>query len=107
MPSIFITGASGYIGGHTVNLIIKEHPTWNVTVLVRSNKQARIIRQRWSTIDIVVGNLEDHALISKHSGSADVVLRMYTLLIFSHTTKSDVTSRLGFIGLFLHRKRND
>ena len=81
MPTIFITGASGYIGGHTVSLIAKAHPEWKVVTLVRTEAQAKIVRKQWPGIRAVVGNLDDYALLFEHGASADVVLRMFTISI--------------------------
>jgi nucleoside-diphosphate-sugar epimerase len=84
MPTIFVTGAAGYIGGHTVNLIAKVHPDWELVALVRTEEQAKIIQKQWPAIKAVVGSLDDHALVSEHSASADVVLRMYALRLGLH-----------------------
>ncbi len=78
MPTIFITGASGYIGGHTVDFIAKAHPEWEVVTLVRTKEHASMVRKRWAAIMAVVGNLDDHSLVSQLGASADVVLRMCT-----------------------------
>ncbi len=75
-PRVFVTGVSGYIGGHTVVRIIEQHPEWHVAVLVRNEEQKKVVLSRWPEIETVIGDLDDKALLIKEGSKADVVLRM-------------------------------
>ena len=39
-PRIFVTGVSGYVGGHTVMRVIEKHPEWTIAALVRNKEQS-------------------------------------------------------------------
>jgi hypothetical protein len=74
-PRIFVTGVSGYVGGHLMGRLIVKHPEWHVAVLVRTGKQKSIVLGRWPQLEIVIGDLDDTALMIKDGSKADVVLR--------------------------------
>lgn len=76
-PRVFVTGVSGYVGGHTVMRIIEKHPEWTVVALVRNEEQNSIVHARWHKIETVIGDLDDKKLMIKEGSKADVVLRMY------------------------------
>lgn len=69
-------GVSGYIGGHVVTDLIKKHPEYQVVTLVRTEKQAEIIRDTWPAIETVLGDLDNYHLLVEQGKRADVVLRM-------------------------------
>lgn len=87
---IFITGVSGYIGGHTVSRILEAHPEWNIGVLVRNSDQQKKILARWPSIETVIGSLDDRDLLIEEGSKADVVLRTLNL-------NCDEKSRAGLI----------
>jgi nucleoside-diphosphate-sugar epimerase len=74
-PRVFVTGVSGYLGGHTVIRIMEQHPEWNVVVLVRSEEQKNIVLSRWPKIEVIIGDLDNKQLLIKEGSKADVVLR--------------------------------
>lgn len=82
-PTIFILGVSGYVGGHVVTDLIKKHPEYQVVTLVRTEKQAEIIRDTWPAIEAVLGDLDNHDLLVEQGKRADVVLRMSWTLWFA------------------------
>lgn len=75
-PTIFVTGVSGYIGGHVVADLIKKHPEYQYTTLVRTEKQAEIIRSTWPAVGTVLGDLDNSDLLVEQGKRADVILRM-------------------------------
>lgn len=83
-PRVFVTGVSGYLGGHTVTRIMEQHPEWNVVVLVRSEEQKNIILARWPKIEVVLGDLDTKELLIEEGKKADVVLRMSILILDRH-----------------------
>lgn len=77
-PRIFITGATGYIGGHTTGVLLAAHPEYQLVALVRNEEQAAKLKSQWPTITTVVGTLDDDKLIKEESAKANVVLRKET-----------------------------
>ncbi|OBT63732.1 hypothetical protein VE03_06161 [Pseudogymnoascus sp. 23342-1-I1] len=75
-PTIFVTGVSGYIGGHIVTDLIKKHPEYQVITLVRTEKQAEIIHATWPAVETVLGDLDNHDLLVEQGKRADVVLQL-------------------------------
>ncbi|KFY53437.1 hypothetical protein V496_07592 [Pseudogymnoascus sp. VKM F-4515 (FW-2607)] len=75
-PTIFVTGVSGYIGGHTVSDLIEKHPEYQVITLVRTEKQAGIIKATWPAVETVLGDLDNHDLLVEQGKRADVILQL-------------------------------
>ncbi|KAH7407981.1 hypothetical protein BKA64DRAFT_693998 [Cadophora sp. MPI-SDFR-AT-0126] len=73
-PRIFVTGVSGYVGGHTVMRVTEKHPEWSIAALVRNQEQSDIVKARWPKIETVIGDLDDKELMIKEGSKADVVL---------------------------------
>lgn len=78
-PRIFVTGVSGYLGGHVVAKLVQRHPEWHVVALVRTEEQKKIVLARWPQLEAVVGDLDDSAVLTKEASRADVVLREYSM----------------------------
>jgi uncharacterized protein YbjT (DUF2867 family) len=77
MPQrVFITGATGYIGGHTTDILIKAHPEFQIVTLVRNEKQAAALVDKWPGTTTVIGTLDDDKILQEAAAKADVVLRM-------------------------------
>ncbi|KAK0123993.1 hypothetical protein ONS95_008982 [Cadophora gregata] len=85
MPTIFLTGATGYIGGHALQLIAKQHPEWEIITLVRNKAQEELLRKHFHCVRTVVGSLEDLDLVGNCAAEADVVLQLASS---SHPTSS-------------------
>ncbi|KAJ5352699.1 hypothetical protein N7452_001673 [Penicillium brevicompactum] len=75
-PRIFITGGTGYIGGHTTGVLLAAHPEYQLVALVRNEEQATKLKSQWPTITTVVGTLDDDKLIKEESAKANVVLQL-------------------------------
>ena len=107
IPRIFVTGVSGYVGGHTVLRITEKHPQWHLVVLVRNKEQSAIVKSRWPQIETVIGDLDDKELMVSEASKADVVLRnLYTLIptrYFTYDTSRNRFSRPYSRGIGTHR----
>lgn len=97
-PRIFVTGVSGYVGGNIVGRLLKKHPEWHVTVLVRNDEQKKVVLDRWPQLEAVIGDLDNSSLMIKEGSKADVVLREYLfdiavqchwLILLPETASSD------------------
>jgi len=76
VPKIFATGATGYIGGSVLNLIIAEHPDWRYTLFVRDSDKGAKVAARWASVRLVYGDWESgEEVLERESEAADVVLR--------------------------------
>jgi nucleoside-diphosphate-sugar epimerase len=73
---IFVTGASGYIGGSVANALAADGH--QIRGLVRSLEKARALEQ--SGIVPVLGDLDDGELLSREAGHADVVINAASTL---------------------------
>jgi hypothetical protein len=74
-PRIFVTGASGYIGGHFVDRLSQSHPEYHVVVLVRDKAQGEQITTKFPNFETVLGDLDSHDVLLKEASKADVILR--------------------------------
>lgn len=77
-PRVFVTGVSGYVGGNLVIGIMEKHPEWHTVTLVRSEAQKQVVLSRWPEIEVVIGELDDKALMMEEASKADVILRTYS-----------------------------
>lgn len=76
-PIIFVTGVSGYIGGHLVGFIVTKHAEWHTVTLVRNEEQAKIIKKNWPSVETIIGDLDSHEILVEQGSRANVVLREY------------------------------
>ncbi|KAK7229475.1 hypothetical protein V2G26_001645 [Clonostachys chloroleuca] len=76
MSTIFLTGASGYIGGDLLDQLTTSHPELDLRVLVRDLNQVNTIRHLYHDVTIVQGSLDDTELITKEANNADIVLNL-------------------------------
>lgn len=88
MPSIFVLGATGYIGGAVLFALLQEISGLEATALVRSDKHANVFSSTRSLypqtkrahtliehgISCVQGSNEDISLITELASKADIVL---------------------------------
>lgn len=67
------TGATGYIGGSVLEAIIQKYAELDITALLRTPSSE--FRNRYSKVDIVVGDFDAFDVIEKASLAADIVIR--------------------------------
>ncbi|THH29008.1 hypothetical protein EUX98_g5181 [Antrodiella citrinella] len=73
--SIFVLGATGYVGGGILANIF-EHPkasTFKITILTRSASKAKIFEEKFS-VKTVVSSTDDEDLVQKLASEAHVVI---------------------------------
>jgi len=73
-PKIFITGATGYIGGDALYALEKAHPEYEFTALVRNPDSGAKVVSVYPKIRLVYGNLDDSALLEEEAAKADIVI---------------------------------
>ncbi|SCN66081.1 related to nucleoside-diphosphate-sugar epimerase [Fusarium fujikuroi] len=74
MTSIFLTGASGYVGGQLLHELAQAHPEYTIATLVRDANAAETIAKAYPRVRTVVGDLDDSALVEQEASQALVVL---------------------------------
>ncbi|MCJ1244710.1 hypothetical protein MMC30_001909 [Trapelia coarctata] len=75
MPTkLFITGATGYIGGDAIYEIIHAHLEYDVTCLVRNSDKGAKVASQYAKVKLAYGTLEDVELLEKEAAAADIVL---------------------------------
>lgn len=68
------TGASGYIGGDVLHLLKTAHPEYECSVLLRDSGKAAAISKVFPDVRVVLGDLDDAALIEEEASKADVII---------------------------------
>ncbi|KAL3478876.1 NAD(P)-binding protein [Aspergillus californicus] len=71
---IFLTGASGYIGGDILHALRQTHPEYKIRVLVRDDVKAAAISKAYSDVQIVKGDLDAENLIEEEVSQTDVIV---------------------------------
>ncbi|KAF4949163.1 hypothetical protein FGADI_9079 [Fusarium gaditjirri] len=74
MTSVFLTGASGYVGGQLLRELTQAHPEYTIATLVRDANAAETITKAYPEVRTVVGDLDDSALVEQEASQASVVL---------------------------------
>ncbi|KAJ6002293.1 hypothetical protein N7499_001843 [Penicillium canescens] len=72
-PKVFITGATGYIGGDGLFAIASAHPDWQFSALVRSQEKSAQVTSKYPQIRTVIGDLDSSDLIEEEVKNADIV----------------------------------
>lgn len=73
-PKIFLTGATGYIGGDAFYALEKKHPDYDYTLLVRNEDKGKDVKAKYPNVKLVYGSLNDSAVIEKAAAEADIVV---------------------------------
>ncbi|KAF2179689.1 NAD(P)-binding protein [Zopfia rhizophila CBS 207.26] len=77
MVNIFLTGATGYIGGDVLyKFATLDTSKFRVSCLVRSTDKAAQMSKAYPSVRIVQGNLDDSHIIEHESRNADVALHL-------------------------------
>lgn len=74
-PRIFLTGATGYIGGDTLYALYNKHSDYEIAALVRSEEKGKPVKEAFPNVRLVIGDLDSSQLIEDESAKADVVIR--------------------------------
>ncbi|KAJ7227111.1 hypothetical protein GGX14DRAFT_693137 [Mycena pura] len=78
MPNLFLTGATGYIGGTVLTRLLDHHlqRTFSITLLVRSFEKAALLNRTFGqkyNLRAIVGSNSDLELLRELAANADVV----------------------------------
>ncbi|KAL8780724.1 MAG: hypothetical protein Q9213_006337 [Squamulea squamosa] len=73
-PKIFITGATGYIGGDALYQLIKSGKEYDIAALVRNSEKGVQIASQYPAIRLVYGDLDSAELLEEEARKADIVL---------------------------------
>lgn len=75
-PTIFLLGATGYLGSQFLIYLARDLPRLPVTALVRSltAERARQLNAVHGNLTLVEGTLDDDALIQEQAAKADVTI---------------------------------
>lgn len=73
--SVDSTGITGYIAGDAFYAIHKAHPDYTYVALIRIEEKAGKVRAAYPDVRVVIGGLDDSAIIEEESAKADIVLR--------------------------------
>ncbi|GLA59313.1 hypothetical protein AtubIFM55763_004627 [Aspergillus tubingensis] len=77
MAKIFLTGASGYIGGDVLYALKSALPTCQYTVLLRDEAKAQKLSQIYPDVQVVLGDLDASSTLEQQAREADIVIREY------------------------------
>ncbi|CAI6336278.1 unnamed protein product [Periconia digitata] len=95
LPTLFITGALGYIGGTFLTVLKRSHPSILVRALVRDESQAETLSSFYGwTVTPVIGRLDDLKYIQEEASKADIVIqatgdnREAVMALLNGTTKN-------------------
>ncbi|KAI2469578.1 hypothetical protein F4781DRAFT_431285 [Annulohypoxylon bovei var. microspora] len=74
----FFLGATGYVGGEALKVILDQYPGQepNFSVLVRDPKKGESIKAVYPYIRVVYGSLDDTKLLVDESARADIVMNL-------------------------------
>ncbi|MBN1273123.1 MAG: NAD-dependent epimerase/dehydratase family protein [Candidatus Aminicenantes bacterium] len=90
MPKALVTGASGFIGSHLVQLLAEKG--WSVTCLLRPTSRKEKLRRL--PVHIVSGNLEDQSLLEKAAAGQKFVFHLAGRI---RSARKDVYERVNHL----------
>ncbi|KAI0169147.1 NAD(P)-binding protein [Hypoxylon sp. FL1284] len=73
-PKIFLTGATGYVGGDALYALTKAHPDYEYSLLVRNEERGKPVAAAYPNARLVYGGLDDIDIIKKEAAAADIVI---------------------------------
>ncbi|KAK7746080.1 hypothetical protein SLS62_009540 [Diatrype stigma] len=71
---IFLTGATGYIGGDALYALYEAHPEFEYALLVRNEEKGKQVAAAYPRARLVYGELDDDEVISREAAAADIVV---------------------------------
>ncbi|KAJ9607137.1 hypothetical protein H2200_008209 [Cladophialophora chaetospira] len=76
MVKVFLTGASGLVGGEALHQIASQPSEHQMSCLVRDAEKGSIIKKAYPDVRIVEGDLDSIDIIRKEAKDADVVFHL-------------------------------
>lgn len=58
-------------------MLVASHPEFSYSTVVRTTDKAEQVKSQYPFVRIVIGDLDDSALLEQESAAADIVLRKY------------------------------
>ncbi|KAJ5201137.1 hypothetical protein N7449_005940 [Penicillium cf. viridicatum] len=74
MTHIFLTGATGYIGGEVLHALQHAHPNYEVAALIRDSEKAGKVLAAFPKVRVVLADLDNVEIIEKESRKANIVI---------------------------------
>ncbi|KAI4141935.1 MAG: hypothetical protein LQ340_007495, partial [Diploschistes diacapsis] len=74
-PKIFLTGATGYLGGQLLLALLSLSPTPQITALVRTSAQSAKLTSAYPSLHTVTGDLDSHSTLVGEASKADIVIQ--------------------------------
>ena len=72
--TIFITGATGFVGGATLATLVQSYPNARIKALVRREIDAKELRSVYPDLEPVIGALSSLSLLTATAASVDFVI---------------------------------
>lgn len=66
---------TGYIAGDALAALVSKYPNFSYSALVRSTNKAEQVKAQYPNTRIIIGDLDDSALLERESAAADIVIR--------------------------------
>ncbi|KAF2254099.1 NAD(P)-binding protein [Trematosphaeria pertusa] len=76
MTKLFITGATGYVGGDALYAIANAYPDLDIIALVRNSDKGAKVAAQFPKIKLVFGDLSSTDLLTSEASKADIVLHL-------------------------------
>ncbi|KAF8253513.1 hypothetical protein K440DRAFT_625598 [Wilcoxina mikolae CBS 423.85] len=73
-PKIFLTGATGYIGGSVFHHLTTSHPEYEFTVLLRAIPAG--FSEKYPNVSTILGDFDSASILSTAASEADIVIYM-------------------------------
>ncbi|KAI7101442.1 NAD(P)-binding protein [Hortaea werneckii] len=73
MTKLFVTGATGFIGGDAFYAIANAHPEYEMTALVRNSEKGAQVAKEYPNVKLAYGDLDSTDLLEEEAKKADIV----------------------------------
>ncbi|KAF2750351.1 NAD(P)-binding protein [Sporormia fimetaria CBS 119925] len=74
MTKLFLTGATGYIGGDLLEVLTATYPDLQITALVRNSDKGAQVASQYPSVRLVYGDLDSTDVITKAASESDIVV---------------------------------
>ncbi|KAF7531915.1 hypothetical protein G7054_g8439 [Neopestalotiopsis clavispora] len=71
---IFLTGATGFVGGTILSCLLKAHPSVRVKALVREESAAKELQSVYANLTPIIGELSSLSLLTSTAAEVDFVI---------------------------------
>ena len=86
--NIFLTGATGFVGGTILASLQKTHPEIRIKALIRREEDAKELQSIYSNLEPIVGEISSLSLLTSTAATADFVI---------HATREDIPAAHALI----------